>query len=161
MKKKAGLTLIETLVATSLIAIISTTVAVIIFVLLRSVSKAQSIKEVKESGEAALSVIEKSVRDAIDLQSCSGPLLIVNNRNGGTTSFYCDSDTQRIASYSASEGTIYLTSNKVSCSAFACSYTSSGDHYLINLSFSLAPVGDYFEEGTINFASKIFLYKQE
>jgi prepilin-type N-terminal cleavage/methylation domain-containing protein len=154
-----GFTLIETLVSTGLIAIISTTVAVIMFVLLRSVSKAQSIKEVKESGEAALSIIERSVHDAVDLQSCGVNLLVVNNRDGSTTSFYCDPGNQQIASDSAT-GVMYITSDKVRCSSFSCLADSKGNNYLINLSFYLEPIGGYFEEGKIKFSSKIFLYRQ-
>jgi prepilin-type N-terminal cleavage/methylation domain-containing protein len=156
-----GFTLIETLITTGLIAIVSVTVATIMFVLLRSVSKAQSIKEVKESGEAALAVIEKSIHDGVDvdLNSCPAGQLSIEERNGDITSFYCDSGNQRIASNSAG-GTMYITGDKVRCSSFSCSITPKGDNYLIELSFYLEPIGSYFEEGKIKFSSKVFLYKQ-
>lgn len=164
-EKSSGLTLLEILVSIGLISVISATVAVIIFLLLRSFSKAQSTKEVKENGEAALVFIEKAIRDAVNLEGCTSGSLSVRNSDGEIITFYCDAigfDQAMIArTLSPSGDTIYLTASSVKCSNFSCSASSFGTHYLVNFSFDLEPVGAYFAGAKATFSSKVFLYKQE
>lgn len=94
-RKKKGFSVIEMLVVTALLGIISTIVTQILVISVRSTLKAEIQKEVKQNGDYAMSEIERGVRNAVDVSvtgcdsgSCR---LTVTNPNATTTVFTCDS----------------------------------------------------------------------
>ena len=112
-----GFTLIELLITVALIGIVGTITTQIFILGFRSLAKSEAIKEVKQSGDYALSVMESMVRNASNISnislSCntSTDELSLINPDGFTTTFTCLEGSE-IAS--ASGFTTYpLTSTKV------------------------------------------------
>lgn len=142
---KKGFTLIEILVVTAIILVIVGAVSSLFFSSLRGATKTTIINEAKQNGDYALSVIERMTRNASSIQSmstyCDGTAktsLVINNPDGGVTTFDCPSGSEvRIASSSAST-TYYLTSNKVAVSScsFSCNL-SAGVPAVVKISFSI------------------------
>lgn len=160
-RRVLGFTLIELLVSVGLVSVISATVAVVVFLLLRSFSKTQSTKELKEVGESALIFIEKTVRDGVSLEGCSSGTLSVKNSDGDIATFSCDSaDKKIVVSYSPSGKRLNLTPESVECSNFSCSSSPYGNGFLLDISFDLKPAGSYFPAKENNFSSKMFFYQQ-
>lgn len=114
-----GFSLIELLIAVALTATVGFVVSTSFFNIMRGATKTEIIKEVKQNGEYALAVIERSVRGSQDIVStCDGvptSELTVQQFSGATTTFSCvfDSGSARIATQSAGI-TNYLTSDTVS-----------------------------------------------
>ena len=91
-----GLTLIELLVVITLVAIIGTITTQVFILSFKAQTKSESLKEVKQSGDYTMSVLEDMVRNSADIQyDCSNtPLnnLTVQNQDGLITKFVCDTD---------------------------------------------------------------------
>jgi len=153
-----GLSLIEILISVAVLAVISTTILVIVVTTLRSSTKTLVVAEVKQNGETAVAIISDFVRRADSLVSaCNGvpqDFFEVEANDGQTTRFFCDEG--RIASQSALS-TIYLTSEKVSCSSFVFSCSESGGYPLVEFSFLLSPTHPDYADQESNFATKVLL----
>ncbi len=103
----SGFTLVELLVVVALVGVIGVITTQVFIIGFKSQGKGEIIKEVKQSGDYALSVIESMVKNAADFapgQACnqdSSSLAIVNP-DGFTTIFDCNTtDLYTIASVSA------------------------------------------------------------
>jgi prepilin-type N-terminal cleavage/methylation domain-containing protein len=122
----SGFTLVELLIVVALVAIIGLTTTQIFVMGIRSQGKSEVLKEVKQNGDYALSIIETMVRNAIDIPaSCNTAYnqLQILNSDGLTTTFEC-LENGNISSISGlivapTPTGIPLTSNKVS--VFNCS----------------------------------------
>ncbi len=114
-----GFSLIELLIAVALTATVGFVISTSFFNIMRGATKAEIIKEVKQNGEYALAIIERSVRGSQAIVSaCDGlqrDSLTVQQFGGATMTFSCifDSGAARIATQSAGV-TNYLTSDTVS-----------------------------------------------
>lgn len=103
-----GFTLIELLVVTTLIGLIGVIITEVFVLGFRSQGKSETVKEVKQNGDYALSVIEGMVRNAADIpasQCDTGPnpdtsQLTIVNLDRFTTTFECDASSH-LASISA------------------------------------------------------------
>ena len=129
-----GFSLIELLVVVALMGIIGTITTQVFFVGFKSQAKGEIVKEDKQNGDYALSVIDRMVRNAADFstgQICNQNTTNISivNPDGYTTIFDCDLVTNyNIASVSALPITtpgptptgIPLTSSKVAISS--CSF---------------------------------------
>jgi len=137
MRKVKGFTLIELLVAIGILGIVGGITTIIFFTTLQSSSKSEVLREVKQNGDFAISVMERMIRNANSVNSCSGSStsLTITNPDGRTTQFSL-SGTQ-IASNGA-----MLTSTKVSASnlSFTCTRTS-GKPDVVGISFTLSQAG--------------------
>ncbi|MFH1601371.1 MAG: prepilin-type N-terminal cleavage/methylation domain-containing protein [Candidatus Shapirobacteria bacterium] len=138
IKINKGFTLIETLVSLAILAIISTVVASIIYVVFRSSEKVEILKEIKQNGESAVSVMGDLIRQAqeADCAAFGDSLTIIVK--GESTILRCDSSANnRVASNSA-----FLTSSSVACQEmnFACQATENNDT-LVSFSFTLGQGG--------------------
>ncbi len=118
-----GFTLVELLVAITLVGIIGVLVTQAFIIGLNAQAKSEVMKEVKQNGDYAISVIEQMVRNARDItgQSCNETSSLgftIENQDGYATTFACSSENSNISSISATlEGEIIsavsLTTNKV------------------------------------------------
>lgn len=128
----AGFTLIEILVSVTLIGIIGAISSQVFISGFKSQYKSEIIKEVKQNGDYALSVIERMVRNAADFspdQLCNQDesTLSIVNPDGYTTIFNCDATNYNISSVSATVPGItptgvLLMSNKVAVPAGSCRF---------------------------------------
>src|SRR3989344_5749758 len=93
LEAKRGFSLIELLVVISLIGIIGTIITQVFILGIRSQAKSEIIKEVKQNGDYATSVIESMIRNSLDIQASecneNTNLLTILNPDGYTTTFDC------------------------------------------------------------------------
>lgn len=152
-----GFTLLEMVVALAIIALLSTVLSSVFISILRTNTKTERLKDVKQNGEIALESMVRMLQGARQVTtSCESTGTVVRslsivNSDGGTTTLECVSDGQsfRIASTSA-QSTVYLTSGNVtlggtsSCDqstlAFTC-FVASGVPSSVMISFSLSQTG--------------------
>jgi prepilin-type N-terminal cleavage/methylation domain-containing protein len=93
LKKGSGFTLIEVLIAVVALAILITVGSTLFFSILKGSTKTQVLAEAKQNGDYALGVMERSLRNAQDIEdydTVNGRWLEVVNFDGGTTRFECD-----------------------------------------------------------------------
>jgi prepilin-type N-terminal cleavage/methylation domain-containing protein len=93
IKNNSGFTLIEILIVIFLFSLITMTGSNLLFSILKTTSKAQIEKEIKQNGNYAISVMEKSIRNArgIDTTGCvaNQKQLTITNQDGSQTLFRC------------------------------------------------------------------------
>jgi len=164
-KKSKGFTFIEIIISVAILSILSTFVAALIFLILRSTSKTSSQKEIKQNGNTALLVIQEFIRkaDSIDsmTQYCDGEQhesITMTSSDGLTSTFSCQ-ETGEIASSSGITVTA-ITGSTVRCSDFFVSCTLADGIPLLDISFSLSPASAPVIGGTdaSNFQGKVGFY---
>lgn len=174
---KKGFTLIELVVAVAIIALLGTVLVQALFTTTRSSTKVERLTDVKQSGEYALNMIERMVRNARELTadnctsdgSASTPSVTITNPDGYKTTFICElNGVTRIASTSASRPTQYLTSTSVKLGGDACGadtlkfYCTSFDNTprSLKVTFQLSQKGtpvDQFEKASTVFQTSVGL----
>ena len=81
-----GFTLIEMIVVTAMIIIISTISVNLLFGILKGSLKAEIVKNTKQNGNYALSVMERMIRSAKEV-ACDTSTIVVTTQDGSETSF--------------------------------------------------------------------------
>lgn len=117
---KEGFTLIELMIVIVLVGIIGTITTQVFLINLRSQNKSEILKEVKQNGDYATSIMESMIRNAGDVltSQCNDSsltnMLTIVNQDGYSTTFDC-SDDIKIASVSSTSpyAPESLTSNHV------------------------------------------------
>jgi type II secretory pathway pseudopilin PulG len=177
----SGFTLLETLISIGVVGAIGILITQVFFATARTNTKTELLKDVKQNGEYAMSVMSRMIRNSIYIEStCSSTgdptlsSLDVRNSDGNITTFGCVLDASasvlRVASTSATNPSNpdYLTSKNVtigglSCNdasttlTFACtSYPDQPPKITINLKMSQkgTPV-DQFEKASILFQTTV------
>lgn len=86
-KDQKGFTIVEVLVSVALLAVIGFMMNAMLLNAMRAILKAQSVKEVKQSGDFAMSVILQRLRNALSFTGCSGTsdAITITNHDGTTT----------------------------------------------------------------------------
>jgi len=126
MVKKNGFTLVEMLVVTAIFMLLGTLLVNSLFSILKSNTKAELMKEIRQSGSYALDVMSKMITNGTitntDCSDCSaaGDSIIIKNPDGGETTFKCSGTPARIASNSAQLTNTQLTKVKDCNSVFQC-----------------------------------------
>jgi prepilin-type N-terminal cleavage/methylation domain-containing protein len=159
--RRNGFSLVEIIVSTGIIAIISITVAQAMFTSLRSNTKTELLKDIKQNGDFAMDVMTRLIQNARGITSpctpagATGPTLSIINTDGLLTSFGCSIDGAvfRIASVSGVQ-TDYLTSNNltitgVNCAASSLTFTCTSvvdAPSRVQITFTLAQRGTPFEQ---------------
>ena len=129
-KSTLGFTLLETLIAVTVVAAVGTLIVQVFFTTTRSNTKTEILKEVKQNGDSALELISRMVRNSSGIQNiCDSTTtyynyLTITNPDGYATTFGCQFDTSlgisRLASVSA-QTVQYLTTNTVTLGGESCS----------------------------------------
>lgn len=145
----AGFTLIEMIVAISILGIVSLIGTGLLFTSLSSSGKAEIDKEVRQNGNYALSVMEGLIISSKNIACPTPPAanaskeIDVTDINGQLTQFICDdSADHKISSVSASAGTFVLTATNVAVTNcnFTCA-TTVGNPTTVGIGFSVSQVG--------------------
>lgn len=134
-KYRYGFTLIELLVVVAVFMILAVLVTNSLFSILKSNTKANIMKEIRQSGAYALDIMDKTISGGvIDNNDCNGyssSLKVKNPVSGATVTFECKGNPAYIAS-----GSARLTSELVAvenCSgAFRCEKIDSNKKVTIN-----------------------------
>lgn len=164
-----GFTLLEMVVSLGIIAVVSVLLSQVFITSLRSSTKTEIRKDVKQNGDHALESMVRMIQNAQEVSSaCSSTgtassTAVVIGHDGGETTLGCsfDGTSTRIASTSAS-GTSYLTTNDVSLGGSSCTGSSliftcaggAGIPTSITIAFDLAQSGvpaQAFEQSSESF----------
>ena len=149
-KKQLGFTLIETLIVIFLMGIVLVAGGNIFFGIMKSASRVEVEREVKQSGEYALAIMERMIKNSQRVTACSSGALEIQNPDDEMTTFQVLPDSEagvnRIASSAAS--TLYLTGDNVNASdlVFTCTTDPEGsfdedDIRRIDINFTITPKG--------------------
>lgn len=167
--KRSGFTLIELLVVVAIFGVIGTIATVTLFSLLRGASKTEIIKEVKQNGDYALSVMETKIRNStIDDVNCIGMAnnLIIKNNDGTYTTYDCVADGAINRLRSTTSGISgYLTNSQVSladCNTTNISFTCTNlnANKTVSIMFTLKEAGsttDVANKSSATFQTQIAL----
>ncbi|CAN5325204.1 hypothetical protein BH10PAT1_BH10PAT1_4300 [soil metagenome] len=130
--KKNGYTLIELLIVIVIFAIISIVASETIILTLRGTYKADAISKVRQSVDSALGSMERQLRGAQSITSCTATSISFVDQNSNPVTFTCNNINSNgsASNIASSSGAISsnLTANNITISA--CSFTctpSSGD----------------------------------
>lgn len=133
--KKNGFTLIELIVVTGILLIVGGISSGLLFSILKGSFKAAVIKETKQNGEYALSVMERAIRNAVSVTPCENGVpsdyLTVTKGDGSTIEFSFSSD--NIASSGAN---LISEGFKVSSYKFECE-SEGGKPIQVKIEFTL------------------------
>jgi prepilin-type N-terminal cleavage/methylation domain-containing protein len=133
-QKKQGFTLVELMIAISLLGMIVASFVGIFFANIKSEQKAQNLSKIKQSGDYAVSVIRRMIRNAEDIDCSSTPNQVeVTNPDGGQTVFACDGCSNMIASNSAC--LVSSTMEQSNCS-FVCNTAEKPNTVQIDFTLS-------------------------
>lgn len=152
----SGFTLIELLVSITILSLVGIVVTQVFFTAVRTNTKTEIAKDVKQNGDLALEIMARMIRGAESITStCSGggsttTALTLINPDENTTTFGCynDGSVLRIASTSGSKRD-YLTNTNVSlfpvasCPSslsFVCT-TVSGVYTAVEIEFDVSQKG--------------------
>ncbi len=151
-----GFTLLEMVVSLAIIAIVSLVLSQVFISTLRTNTKTEILKDMKQNGDLALETMvrmiqnAKSVSTTCNVAGTSSSAVTIVNEDSGETTFTCllDGTVTRLASTSA-EGNIYLTSDNVTLGGATCAastllftcFGSAGVPSSITVSFQLAQSG--------------------
>jgi len=151
-----GFTLLEMVVSLAIISIVSLVLSQVFILALRTNTKTEVLKDVKQNGEIAMETMVRMIQSAEQVTSaCSDTgatlsSLVIVNDDGGVTTLGCsvDGTSTRISSTSA-QGTSYLTSGNVTLGDSSCAgatllftcYGASGVPTSVTISFSLSQAG--------------------
>ncbi|MBI4137140.1 prepilin-type N-terminal cleavage/methylation domain-containing protein [Candidatus Roizmanbacteria bacterium] len=130
---KAGLTLIEALIAIAIFAIFALLINSIFINVLRGATKQESLKEVKQNGDAAMTNMTNRIRAAADLSTCpaSADTIRIVNTDGTFTQLGMVGN--RIAAVTGAE-TEFLTNSfvRVVSVTITCDDTRLNPYITIN-----------------------------
>lgn len=175
-KVHAGFTLLELLVSMSILAIVGILLTQVFVTVIRTNTKNEVTKEVKQNGYLAFSVMTRMLQNALDVTSdcvstgSTAPMITITNPDGGATTFECRSDSGVLRISSTSGTPSYLTSPGVTLTgadctaglAFTCT-TLSTNKKSVNIVFSLAQKGtppDRYDQASEAFQTTVTLRNQ-
>lgn len=170
-----GFTLLEMLVSIAIIGLVSVILGQVFISTLRTNTKTEVSKEVKQSGDLVLGSIVRMIQNAQSVTSaCSdlgttGSTLVLINPDGGTTTLGCvnDGGLLRMASTSATQ-VEYLSSEGVKLTGTSCADSSvqfvckgaTGVPSSVTISFTLTQKGtpvDQFEQASQMFQTSAIM----
>jgi len=170
IRRKQGFTLIELLVVVVIFIVLSTISLNILLTVLKGSLKAQVTKDVKQSGDYAIQIMTRMIRNAQSLESvCAGSSssIKIKNPDEGETEFLCDYTQNYISSASAhldpTPTPAPITSTDLTLVSGQCFFSCSqptGKPPIISINFTLAKDSATFraeEQISIDFKTKAAL----
>jgi type II secretory pathway component PulJ len=173
LPRQAGLSLMEIVVSTGIIAIISVAIAQALFTSTRTNTKTELLKDIKQNGDFAIGIMTRMIQNARAVTSPCSPsgsaasALSIMNPDGAITTFTCavDGAEFRIASVSGLQ-TDYLTSNNLTltganCVASSLVYTCTSvvdAPSRVQITFTLAQRGtpvEQYEQSSASFQTSV------
>ncbi len=152
----SGFTLLELVVSIAIVAVISVVLSQVFLVTLRTNSKTEIAKDMKQNGDLALESMVRMIQKAKSVSStcaASGTVaqsVTIINPDDGQTTYECvlDGETTRLASTSA-QGTEYLTANNVTMGGTSCAestlsltcFGGAGVPASVTIAFELSQTG--------------------
>lgn len=137
MKKNyQGFTLVEMLVVVGLMILVGGMAVGLFFQTLKGASKTEILKEVKQNGDYALGVMERMIRNAQEIQTCSAAAIKIKNPDGNTTEFSLSGSGNQIASNSGK-----LTGSNVAASGLSFICNSTVTPPVVEISFTISQTG--------------------
>lgn len=177
--KNRGFTLIEMLVAVVITAVLMTVAGSSFFSMLRGATKTELIKEVKQNGDYAISIMDIKIRNARDVtSSCTlvgvtGNTLTITNPDNSQSTFACVTNSgvrriqETITPVAGAPIANYITNSSVTIAnncntpnlSFTCKIGSDGKSKSVNILFSLLQPGvvTAVDQYTQNFNAQISL----
>lgn len=152
-----GLTLIEMLVVVSLVSLVGVMGTRFLFSTLRANRKSESLARIKQSGDYAIKIMAREIRNAQVVDTCGLSMSSIS-LDGAATVFTCNN----VQGYIEKDGASLTTGGSDialnSCS-FSCDLGTGGSPDSVTISFTLqkAPVGIIEERVTMNFSTKVSL----
>lgn len=130
LRKRPAFTLLELLMVVAILGVVLIAITQLLTAVLSGSGKSSAAQAVKENGQFALSTIQKTVRRAKSVSTCSGGTLsVIVAETGGdiTYSFsWTGSPTYGLAKTTTPPGsTSDLVDSSVRVTAFSCTLTSS------------------------------------
>lgn len=155
-----GFTLIETVLAVGVFAIVSVASGWLLFSTLRGAKKAAAVMAVRSQGANAIGTMTQLLRYAVDVTSCSGSQLAFTAIDGSQGVFSCQTDVDG-NKYLAS-GSGRLTSVQVAivdCQTVFTCQPAAGAVSSVAINFSLKRANASYTDETslINFESQVGL----
>lgn len=119
--RHSGFTLLEMIVSMAIIALVSVVLSQVFIATIRTNTKTELLKDMKQNGELALETMTRMIQNAKSVACVLDESVTIVNSDTGQTTFTCvlDGTTTRLASVSA-EGTQYLTSSNASLGGSSC-----------------------------------------
>lgn len=166
-ERNKGFSLLEMVVALAIIAGISVVLSQVFLTTVRTNTKTEVLKDLKQNGDVALESISRAVQSAKSILCNSATSLTVVNADSTTNTFACVSNgSQTRLSKSDATGLTYLTADSVTMGGADCTTTSlkftctdiSGSPGAVSVSFSLAANGlsaSAFEQGSQSFETSV------
>ena len=166
---RGGFTLIEMLVVGLVVGILGSIATISLISLLRGAAKTEAIKEIKQNGDYALSVIEVKLRNAASITSnCDGTTatsIQFSSSDSTRTEISCSSAApSRIREQTPPGSTaLFLTNTSVAadCSQFfSCSQDSLSGTTTVYINFTLSQANteaDISEQATQTFSTRVTL----
>lgn len=153
-----GFSLFEMLIVITIFAVLGVLTSRIVLLSLRGVSKSSSLLSVRENLDFALSVIDRNIRNANSIVSCTDKQITYTDENGQTSTFSCreiGTSSGNIASASAQ-----LTSKDVNVTdcTITCNLDSSGNPPSVSIDLTGVDVSHSgIESSKVTISSKIYL----
>jgi prepilin-type N-terminal cleavage/methylation domain-containing protein len=156
---KKGISLIEVLIVIAIFAVLGVLTTRIIVLSLRGSNKSDSLVKVRENLDYALSVMERNIRNADSITSCTPDKRQITYRdeNGLVGSYSCDLTSGSVASGSGALAQ-KLTSDtvRVTTCTFVCNLTASPPSVTVSLSGTDTTTGG-IENSKVDISTQIFL----
>jgi len=161
---KKGFTLIELLVVVAIMGTVGVMVSNLFFQTLKGSTKAELLKTVKQEGDYAISLMERTIRNAKAVESAcvvGGSVvssITVTNQDDTSTSFECDAGNTKITLDGSD-----LTSSAVvvsGCNSFITCTRSGSTPPIVKISFSLSQAGSSTrpeEQASVDFQTTVSL----
>jgi len=152
MKKNNGFTLIETLIVIFLMGIVLVAGGNMFFGIMKSASKVEVEREIKQNGEYALAIMERMIKNSREVLECNSSFVTIKNIDYENTRFQVDNE--RIASSSGESEVppynnhLYLTGDNIEVASlfFNCIHDpeislEEEDIRRVEINFTLKPKG--------------------
>ena len=161
MAIKKGFTLLELLMFVALVGLILVGITQVLGATLAGSGKSQSMQQVKQNGQFAMSTITRLLRQSNAVTTCgAGQLVFTVLESGATSTYTFETSVLRIRkTYNGVQS--WVTDDGIEVANFSCSLTSpgSGQPAIVNLSFNVRKPGLSVESiiANINFKDSISL----